>query len=266
MCLRSLLSPYPNSFLLWSCPVACSLLTAQAVHASPTACQTRGWHLFPYAFLTLTLLERVSLPQQCRQQLHIKTHLEGEDQFLQSHMQGAVVPDLTSQTRKFSLSFPTPSRAGITQVTFPYQVWILAHGAISVLALPAAWRTWNVSIQERERTRPLPRASHSPTHLQLLHSWHETTGHAGACSRQVTTPAAQGLITWASLISLFTISTPSYSIVWFPFAPWSVCQLVSVLAFFIIAQLLLTYAKRLTCPKRMPFVSVRVIINICWLR
>lgn len=96
---------------------------------SPMACQTQGWHFCPDAFLILTLLERVPLTQQRRQQLHhIKTHLEGEDQFLQSHMQGAELPDgscsgerssLTPQTPKFSLSFPTPSRCYIGNFSIP---------------------------------------------------------------------------------------------------------------------------------------------------
>lgn len=72
---------------------------------------------------------RGSHSQQRRQQLHhIKTHLAGEDQFLQSHMQGAELPDgscsgerssLTPQTPKFSLSFPTPSRCYIGNFSIP---------------------------------------------------------------------------------------------------------------------------------------------------
>lgn len=149
------------------------------------ACQTRGWHLFPCAFLTLTLLERVSLPQQCRQQVHIKTHLEGEDQFLQSHMQGALLPDLTSQTRQFSLSFPTRSRRGITQVTFPYQVWILDHGGN--LCLIPSRSLKNMKCQYRgERTDtapsqgiPRPYAPSAPTQLTQDHRARRCLQQAG---------------------------------------------------------------------------------------
>lgn len=50
VCLRSSLSPYPNSFLLWSCPVACSLLTAQAVQCQPYGLPDTGLAPLPLCF------------------------------------------------------------------------------------------------------------------------------------------------------------------------------------------------------------------------
>lgn len=71
-------------------------------------CQMQDWHLLPYTPVTPALVERVShthTESSCNS--HIKTQAEEKDQFLQSLVEGATLPDGAAQERWGMENLPT---------------------------------------------------------------------------------------------------------------------------------------------------------------